>query len=134
MTDEETRAGKAASNTSRRVLVVDDTPSVRILLKRALPVHGFEVSEAENATEGIEKARNEQPDVIVLDMQMPEISGAEAIGPLKEGAPNARILIYSSEDERVVRKVIDLGADSYFDKMGPISDMAAEINRLLEIS
>ena len=132
MADEATRAVNGA--TGRRVLVVDDTESVRILLKRALPTLGFDVvGEAANATEGIEKARAEQPDVIVLDMQMPEITGAEAIGPLKAEAPNARILIYSSDDERLIRKkVIDLGADSYFDKMAPIREMAAELDRLLE--
>ena len=136
MTVERSRAGEQTESTGRRVLVVDDTPSVRILLKRALPAHGFDVvGEAENATQGIEMARTEQPDVIVLDMQMPEISGAEAIKPLKEEAPNARIIVYSSQDERLIRKqVIDLGADSCFDKMAPIREMAAEMNRLLEES
>src|SRR4051812_14336053 len=135
MTDQGSRAG-AEGGTNPRVLVVDDTPSVRMLLKRALPRHGFDViDEAPNATEGIEKAKAEQPDVIVLDLNMPDVSGAEAIKPLKDGAPNARILVYSSEDERLIRKqVIDLGADGCFDKMAPIKDMAAEMNRLLETS
>jgi DNA-binding NarL/FixJ family response regulator len=133
---DETSRSRDGETTSKRVLVVDDTESVRILLKRALPSHGFDViGEAANATEGIEKAKAEQPDVIVLDMQMPDISGAEAIAPLKAEAPNARIVIYSSEEERLIRKqVIDLGADTFVDKMAPIRDMAAEINRVLESS
>src|SRR4051812_34102168 len=109
MADGVPRAGDRGA-TNKRVLVVDDTESVRILLKRALPTLGFDVvGEAANATEGIEKAKAEQPDVIVLDMEMPEITGAEAIAPLKAEAPNAAIIIYTSEDERLVRKkVIDL--------------------------
>ena len=135
MADKGSRASDH-EKTSKRVLVVDDTESVRILLKRALPTHGFDViAEAKNATEGIEMAKAEQPDVIVLDMQMPDITGAEAIAPLKAEAPNARIVIYSSEEERLIRKrVIDLGADTFVDKMAPIREMAAEINRVLESS
>ena len=121
------------NSTSKRVLVVDDTPSIRALLRQTLPLHGFEiVAEAEGAAEGIEKARDEQPDVIVLDMQMPNVNGVEAIKPLKEEAPNARILMYSSNDEHYVKdQALELGADAYFDKLAPISQMAAEMHRLL---
>ncbi len=121
------------TETSARVLVVDDTPSIRALLRQTLPLHGFEiVAEATRAEEGIKLARAEQPDVIVLDCQMPEVNGVEAIKPMKEEAPNARILMYSSNDEHYVRdEALQAGADGYFDKLAPISQMAAEIHRLM---
>ena len=116
-----------------RVLVVDDTPSIRALLRQTLPLHGFEiVGEAEAADQGIELARTEQPDVIVLDCQMPDVTGLEAIAPLKEQAPNARILMYSSADEHYTKEeALRNGADAYFDKLAPISQMAAEMRRIL---
>ncbi|MBW3594717.1 MAG: response regulator transcription factor [Actinobacteria bacterium] len=121
------------NTTTNRVLVVDDTPSIRALLRQTLPLHGFEiVAEARHAAEGIELARSEQPDVIVLDCQMPQVNGVEAIKPLKEEAPNARILMYSSNDEYYVRQeALDSGADAYFDKLAPISQMAEEMHRML---
>ena len=127
------RKGTHMEDGQHRVLVVDDTPSIRALLRQTLPLHGFEiVAEATHAAEGIEMARDEQPDVIVLDCQMPQVSGVEAIKPLKAEAPNARILMYSSDDEFYVRQeALDSGADAYFDKLAPISQMAAEMHRLL---
>lgn len=120
--------------TTTRVLVVDDTPSIRALLRHTLPLHGFEiVAEATHAAEGIEKARAEQPDVIVLDCQMPYGNGVEAIKPLKQEAPNARILMYSSNDEHYVKEeALASGADAYFDKLAPIAQMAAELRRLVQ--
>src|SRR5687767_11029779 len=83
-----------------RVLVVDDAPSIRALLRSTLPLHGFEiVAEAGRVAEGIEKARAVQPEIIVLDVQMPQVNGVDAIEPLKAEAPNAVILMYSSHDE-----------------------------------
>ena len=122
-----------ATEGTNRVLVVDDTPSIRALLRQTLPLHGFEiVAEAKHAAEGIELARSEQPDVIVLDCQMPQVNGVEAIQPLKKEAPNARILMYSSNDEHYVRQeALDLGADAYFDKLAPISQMAEAMHRML---
>ena len=116
-----------------RVLVVDDTPSIRALLRQTLPLHGFEiVGEADDAKQGIELARTQQPDVIILDCQMPETTGLEAIAPLKEQAPNARILLYSSAEEYYTKdEALRKGADSYFDKLAPISQMAAEMRRMV---
>lgn len=124
------------TNNGTRVLVVDDTPSIRALLRQTLPLHGFEiVAEAAHAAEGIEMARAEQPDVIVLDCQMPHVNGVDAIKPLKQEAPNARILMYSSNDEHYVRKeAMASGADAYFDKLAPISQMAAELHRLVQLA
>ena len=123
-----------ATTESNRVLVVDDTASIRALLRQTLPLHGFEiVAEAGHAAEGIEMARAQQPDVIVLDCQMPQVNGVEAIKPMKEEAPNARILMYSSNDEQYVRQeALDLGADAYFDKLAPISQMAEAMRRMLD--
>lgn len=117
-----------------RVLIVDDAASIRALLRSTLPLHGFEiVAEADRASTGIELARAEQPDVIVLDVQMPQVNGVEAIGPMKAECPTARILMYSSHDEHTMRdEALKLGADAYIDKLAPISQMADEMHRLVD--
>lgn len=116
-----------------RVLVVDDTSSIRFLLREVLPVHGFEViAEAADAAEGIDLAEAVQPDLIVLDMEMPRSNGIDAIEPLKARAPGAKIVMYSSHDAPGIRlDALDRGADAYLDKLSPISEMASEMERLL---
>ncbi|MGH2806038.1 MAG: response regulator [Actinomycetota bacterium] len=115
-----------------RVLVVDDTSSIRFLLKGVLPVHGFEVvAEATTAAEGIELAGREQPDFVILDMQMPRTSGLDAIEPIKAKAPNTKIVMYSSHDsDRVRDDALARGADAYLDKLAPMSELAAAMERL----
>jgi two-component system chemotaxis response regulator CheY len=115
-----------------RVLVVDDTSSIRFLLREVLPVHGFEViAEATNAEEGIEVAGREQPDFVILDMQMPHRNGVDAIEPIKAKAPNAKIVMYSSDDSTRVRNdALARGADAYLDKLAPMSEIAATMERL----
>jgi DNA-binding response OmpR family regulator len=117
-----------------RVLVVDDTSSIRFLLKEVLPVHGFDViAEAADAKEGVAIAGREQPDVVILDMQMPHVSGLDAIAPLKAEAPDAKIVMYSSDDSKKVRaEALERGADAYLDKLAPMSEMAAVIEQLVE--
>lgn len=121
--------------TTTRVLVVDDAPSIRALLRSTLPLHGFEiVAEADRAAQGIQMAREVQPDVIVLDVQMPQVNGVEAIAPMKAEAPNARILMYSSHDEHFMKdEALKNGADAYFDKLAPISQMAEELHRIVDV-
>ena len=118
-----------------RVLVVDDTLSIRFLLREVLPVHGFEViAEASDAAEGIKLAGSEQPDLIVLDMEMPRSSGMDAIAPLKAQAPEAKIVMYSSHDAPAVRDdALARGADAYLDKLAPITEMVSEMERLLHL-
>ena len=117
-----------------RVLVVDDTSSIRFLLREVLPIHGFEVvAEAGSAAEGIELAESEQPDVVILDMEMPITNGVEAIAPIKERAPEARIILYSSHEAPQIRRdALDRGAHAYMDKLSPISEIASEMERLLQ--
>jgi two-component system chemotaxis response regulator CheY len=115
-----------------RVLVVDDTSSIRFLLREVLPVHGFEVvAEATSADEGIEVAGREQPDFVILDMEMPRSNGIDAIEPIKAKAPNAKIVMYSSHDsDRVRDDALARGADAYLDKLAPMSEIAATMEKL----
>ena len=74
---EEARRGdaKSAAGTARRVLVVDDERSIRLLCRVNLIASGMEVMEASNGREGLELARRERPDLVLLDVMMPELDG-----------------------------------------------------------
>jgi DNA-binding response OmpR family regulator len=81
---EETQRGdaKPAAGTARRVLVVDDERSIRLLCRVNLVASGMEVLEASNGREGLELARRERPDLVLLDVMMPELDGWAVAGEL----------------------------------------------------
>jgi len=116
-----------------RVLIIDDAASTRLLLKSALPFHGLEItSEASSAAEGLSIVKEEHPDVIILDVSMPEESGIEALPKLKEESPDSKVIMYSANDEETSREAaLTGGADAYIDKMSAISDVVIAINEVL---
>jgi two-component system, cell cycle response regulator DivK len=68
----------------KKALVVDDNGSNLLLEKDLLEVAGFEVFEAQNATDGIAKARKEKPDIIIMDVRLPDMRGSAAAGILRQ--------------------------------------------------
>lgn len=116
-----------------RVLIIDDAASTRLLLKSALPFHGLEITnEASNAADGLSIVREEHPDVIILDVSMPEESGIEALPKLKQESPGSKVIIYSANDEETSREAALIGgADAYVDKMSAIGDVVIAINEVL---
>jgi len=68
----------------KKILVVDDEKKIRELLELRLASEGYEVLQADNGEEGIEQARKQKPDLIIMDVMMPRMDGAEAVGHLKE--------------------------------------------------
>jgi DNA-binding NarL/FixJ family response regulator len=116
----------------RRVLVVDDVPSVRLLLKSTLPLHGLEVvGEASTGVDALTLAKSEKPDVVLLDIHMPDMNGMEVIQQLKADFPAVKIVMYSNYDDRnMQQQAYSLGADAYVDKLAPIPDVANAIQAL----
>jgi DNA-binding NarL/FixJ family response regulator len=102
-----------------RVVLVDDYADLRSLLTRFLERSGsFTVAAScENARDGIDAARTEQPDLVLVDLGLPDMNGLDALVPLREAAPDARIVVLSgSEPSSAQRMALDLGADAYLDK------------------
>ena len=77
------------------VLLVDDDPSLRALLSRQLQKEGFETREAEDGIEGLVKLRNELPEVIISDLQMPRMSGFEFVSVVRRRFPCIRVILLS---------------------------------------
>jgi DNA-binding response OmpR family regulator len=103
----------------RRILVTDDEPSLRGLLKLMLECDHFEVLEARTGREAVEIARRERPDLLLIDLNMPEMDGYQAIAQARlEQALNAMpiVVLTSQCAAGVKRRVLELGAADCIDK------------------
>jgi len=116
---------------SAKILIVDDKMSLRSLVKSYLTQEGFEVVEAENGKDALFVARREKPDLILLDLMMPEMGGHEFMR-LHEKESDAPIIILTArveENDRVVG--LELGADDYITKPFSLREMVARIHAVL---
>src|SRR5918994_4348563 len=97
-----------------RVLVVDDHDLFRTGLRSLLEEEGFEVADASSGAAGARRARSFAPHVVVMDMNMPEMTGVEAIPLVHDAAPEASVLMLTiaTDDERVLAAV-RAGASGY---------------------
>ena len=98
-------AGNLGSMGINRVLVVEDDPLNMKLFRKILTLDGYEVLEAMEATTGIEIARKKEPDIIVMDIQLPGISGLEAVTVLKaweetKDIPIIAVTGYATEEDK----------------------------------
>src|SRR5260370_23649856 len=91
----------------KRVLLVDDNPPVRSLVRQVFELHpDFKISgEAENGREAVEKAENLKPDLIILDLAMPVMTGLDAAPLLRKVVPDARIILFTVQEEREVARL-----------------------------
>ena len=115
-----------------RVLVVEDDDGVRESLRRALTLGGWEVLSAEGGQEGLFKARNEHPDVIVLDIGMPDIDGLEVCASLRRDGNRTPILMLTAR-EAVSDRIagLDAGADDYLPKPFDVGELQARLRALI---
>jgi len=122
----------AADGAQPRVVIVDDSDDVRALLRAQLEMDGrFEVvGEADDGTAAVEVAREQQPDLMVLDLAMPRMDGLTALPLLREVAPGARIVVLSGFDPLTVGpKVLAAGASRCMEKgfRMKVADVLAEV-------
>lgn len=116
-----------------RILVADDHPVVRQGLRSILEAQpGWEVSaEATTGREAVQKAKQLKPDVVVLDISMPELNGLDAARQILKVAPRTEVLILTMhESEELVREVLDAGARGYVLKSDAGRDLVAAVEAL----
>jgi DNA-binding response OmpR family regulator len=103
------------SNT-QRILIVDDDRITRMLVKLLLEREGYEVLEGENGQQAVEIAHREHPDLVIIDLMMPEMDGYQAIEKIRSdlSLSTVPVMVLTSEDGPGIElRVLELGADDY---------------------
>jgi two-component system response regulator (stage 0 sporulation protein F) len=117
----------------RRILVADDQKGVRRLLEELFRKEGFEVAVACDGQEAVDKTRACTPDVILMDMKMPNMNGLEAsseIFRMKLGIPIIMMTAYGEME--VVKKALEIGVKKYITKPFDIMDLRHMVKEVLE--
>jgi two-component system, OmpR family, KDP operon response regulator KdpE len=114
-----------------KVLIVDDEPQARRVLRTALISHGFEVSDAHNGEEALEILRHDAPDVILLDLKMPGIGGLQACREIRERSEVPIIVISGKKLELEKVEALESGADDYITKPAGIEELVARIHAVM---
>jgi two-component system KDP operon response regulator KdpE len=115
-----------------RVLVVDDEPPIRRLLRTGLGSQGFEVAEAADARAAEAEVSGREPDVVLLDLGLPGISGHDLLHRWRTRGRSMPVIILSSRtDEAGIVEALDLGADDYVTKPFGMRELVARIRTAL---
>jgi two-component system, OmpR family, KDP operon response regulator KdpE len=108
-----------------KVLVIDDEPQIRRFLRAGFELHGFSVLEAENAAAGLRAATMNTPDLIILDLNLPDIEGSEVLERVRSWSNVPVIVLSIQSDEHEKVRLLRLGADDYVVKPFGISELLA---------
>ena len=117
---------------SSRILVIEDDEAILKFLRRGLAYEGYQVDTAADGTIGLNIARDNPPDLVVLDLMLPGIDGLEICRRLRAGGP-VPILILTAKDtvnDRIMG--LDMGADDYMVKPFNLDELLARIRALLQ--
>ena len=110
-----------------RILVVDDEPQIRKFLRISLTAHGYEVIEAARGEDGLARCATERPDLVILDLGLPDLGGREVIARIREWSkvPIIVLSVRAAEAEKVA--ALDAGADDYVTKPFGIHELLARV-------
>ena len=115
-----------------RILVVDDEPEIRRALRANLAGHGFEVTAVASAHEALSEARRARPDLVLLDLGLPDLPGLEVCARLRADGVDAPIVILSVEHEEEQKvRALDEGADDFLTKPFGMNELLARIRATL---
>jgi two-component system KDP operon response regulator KdpE len=116
---------------SGRLLVVDDEPQIRRIMRTTLTSAGYEVEDAKTGEEALEKVREYRPDLVLLDINMPGMGGLEACRALRTD-PNIAIVMLTVRDTEAAKvEALDAGADDFVTKPFSTPELLARIRAVL---
>ena len=119
---------------AKKILIVEDNEVNRVLMQDLLTYHGYEIIEAADGAEGIEKAKEYSPDLILMDMQMPVMDGIQAVAHLKADPETRDIKIisitsFAMKGDR--ERFLQAGCDEYMSKPIDTRELPKLVKRLL---
>ncbi len=116
----------------KKVLVVDDEPNMRLLIKEELEEMGLEVDEAANGEEALEKFQKSNYDLVTLDIEMPGTNGLEVAGKMREMKKDAKIILLTAYSH-YKSDLASWAADAYVVKSMDFTELKEEVGRLLNL-
>lgn len=117
--------------TAMRVLVVDDEPQIQRFLKPSLAAAGYEVASAADGREALKLIATTAPDVVVLDLGLPDMDGKDVIASVREWSQVPIIVLSARDREAEKIAALDLGADDYVNKPFGIGELMARLRTAL---
>ena len=115
------------TDSAQRILVVDDEPPIRRYLRAALSAQGFTIYEAANGQEALNAVITDRPDIIILDLGLPDIDGIEVTRRLREWSQTPIIILSVREAEQDKIAALDAGADDYLTKPFSTGELMARM-------
>ena len=116
------------------ILVIDDEIQIRRFLKMSLEAYGYIVKEAENGVEGYRAVFDNRPDLIILDLELPDTNGLDLLKKIRESSSTPVIILTVCDDERDKINLLDSGADDYLTKPFSVGELNARIKVALRHS
>jgi len=120
---------------AKRILVVDDEPNIVMMVENRLKASGYEVISAGDGQEGLDKARGEKPDLIILDLMLPKLDGFKVCRMLKfdEKYKNIPVIIFTARaGQEEEKRSHETGADAYITKPFESTVLLGKIKELLK--
>jgi DNA-binding response OmpR family regulator len=125
---------KEATVMAKKILIIEDDPAISRLVDYSLRHEGYEVITAANGLEGIRKAHNEAPDLIILDVMLPGMDGFEICHRLRSEPDTAQLLIlmFSAKAQEIDKNTgLKVGADDYLPKPAAPAEIVSRVAKLL---
>jgi two-component system, OmpR family, KDP operon response regulator KdpE len=114
-----------------KILVIDDDPQIRRVMRSTLTAHGYQVNDARSGEEGLDELRNSSYDLVLLDMNMPGMGGMETCRMIRSSSEIAIIMLTVNNAERQKVEALDAGADDYVTKPFSTPELLARIRATL---
>ena len=110
-----------------RVLLIEDEPQIRRFLRTVLPTEGFDLHEAESGRQGLVEIGVRRPDVVILDLGLPDMNGVDVVRELRDWSQVPVIVLSARADERDKIAALDAGADDYVTKPFAMGELLARL-------
>lgn len=115
------------SNSGPLILVIEDEPQIRRFLRASLTNHNYRLLEAETGTDGIEQILQHRPDLIILDLGLPDIDGLEVARRVREWSSTPIVVLSARGQEQDKVDALDIGADDYLTKPFGVAELLARL-------
>lgn len=113
------------------ILLIEDEPEIRRFLRTSLPAHGFRLHEATTGKDGFIEIKARNPDLILLDLGLPDLDGTEMIRQVREWTQIPIVVLSARDQEQAKVAALDLGADDYVTKPFGVNELLARIRAAL---